>query len=340
MKKFACIRALSSYLPEKIELNETLGDKRFLDKIGIYERRISADDETAGDLACRAAENLFAKYDIPREKIDFVMFCTQHPDYQMPTTACQIQTRLGLGENIGAVDYNLGCSGYVYGLAMVKALVEAGIAENVLLLTSSVYTKYINVKDKVLRPLFGDGATATFVTAENSDEPFIDACVFGTDGSKFDKLIIPAGGSKFEPRKTPEVAEEDEAGNIRTNYEVHMDGNAIAYFTLHTVPQLVEDVLQKANLSRQEIDYYIFHQANKFMMKHVQKKSHIENMPFYNNIELIGNVVSGSVPFGILKVLEEKSPSELRRVMLAGFGVGLSWAGCIVNLSRLMEQKK
>ena len=333
MTKFAYIKAIATYLPDKIESNENLGDERFIGKLGIKERHIASENESAGDLAFNAAQNLFTQHNISPESIDFVLLCTQHPDYQMPTTACHLQHRLNIPQTAGALDYSLGCSGYVYGLSLAKGLIESGLASNILFLTSSIYNKYININDKAIRPLFGDGATATLISNKEADKPFLDAFIFGTDGSKFDSLYIPVGGSRKPPRENPEVLEIDEHGNQHTNYEVHMDGPAITYFTFRTVPKLVDDVLTKANLQRGDINYYIFHQANKFMMNHVQKKCGLDGLNFYNDIEDIGNTVSGTLPFGIMKVLQSTSPSKLQKVMLAGFGVGLSWSACIVDLS-------
>ena len=334
MGSYACIKAIAGYLPEKVETND--GGDRFIKKIGISERHVTEDSESAGDLAVAAAERLFAEYPLEREKVDFLLLCTQHPDYQMPTTACNVQHRLGLSQHIGALDFNLGCSGYVYGLSLVKGLIETGMAKNVLLLTSSVYTKYINRQDATIRPLFGDGATATLITAEESDVPFIHSFVFGTDGSRFDKLIIPVGGSRNTPQRTPESVSVDERGNRRSNYEAYMDGTAITYFTLREVPPLVDGVLDKAGLVREDIDYYVFHQANKFMLEYVQKKCKLKGQPFYNDIDKIGNTVSGTIPFGLEAVLQQENSKTLQRVMLAGFGVGLSWAGCIVDLRHML----
>ena len=337
MGLYAGIKAIASYLPETIEKNDA--DARFVEKIGIMERHVSRDDESAGDLAVAAAERLFKLYEIDRSTIDFVFLCTQHPDYQMPTTACNIQSRLGLEKGIGALDYSLGCSGYVYGLSLIKGLIETGMARHVLLLTSSVYTKYINTKDQTIRPLFGDAATATLIEAEEAPNPLLDSFVFGTDGSKFDRLIIPVGGSRHTPQRTPEVYATDERGNTRSNYEAFMDGQAITYFTLREVPKLVDHVLQKAGLQREDMDYYVFHQANKFMLGYVQKKCKLTGMPFYNDIEYTGNTVSGTIPIGLENILSEHDPKLLQKVMLAGFGVGLSWAGCIADLSHMLERK-
>lgn len=332
---FARIRAISSYLPAQIEQNDGLVEARFIKKIGVRRRHIVT-EETAGDLALRAAERLFEEYKLDRHATDFILLCTQHPDYQMPHTAAQIQDRLGLRKGVGSLDIGLGCSGYVYGLAVAKGLIEANLVRNVLFLTSSVYSKYINVKDKSTRPLFGDGATATWL--EGSDTEGLRAFVFGSDGSRYDKLIIPVGGSKFPPRATPEIFTSDDNHNVRSNYEVFMDGMAITYFTLREVPRLVDDVLNAAQLARDDLDYCIFHQANKFMMTYLRDKAELNDVPFHNDISDTGNIVSGSVPLAIEQVIKAHGADDLRRVMLAGFGVGLSWAGCIADLSGIGKE--
>ena len=330
---FARIRAISSYLPAQVEYNSDIVDGRFIKKIGVKSRHI-ATDESAGDLAFEAAEKLFAEHNIDRHETDFILLCTQHGDYQMPHTAAHLQNRLGLKKSVGTMDIALGCSGYVYGLAVAKGLIETGLAKKILFLTSSVYTKYINVCDTSTRPLFGDGATATWL--EGGDKESLRAFVFGSDGSRFDKLIIPVGGSKNPPRNNPEVFSTDENKNYRSNYEVFMDGMAITYFTLREIPKLVDDVLTAANLTRSDLDYCIFHQANKFMMNYLRDKAGLNDVPFHNDITDTGNIVSGSVPLAIEQVIKSRGASDLKNVMLAGFGVGLSWAGCIADLSGVM----
>ena len=337
MGSYACIKAIATYLPEGVESNEG-EEESFIRKLGIARRHVADLSQSAGDLALEAAENLFRQYAIEREDIDFLLLCVQHPDYQMPTTACELQERLRLPRSCGALDYNLGCSGYPYGLSLAKGLIEAGMARRVLLLTSSVYLRYINKQDHACYPMFGDGATATYVASEEGEAPFLHSFVFGTDGSRYDKIIVPVGGSRNMPRNTPEVFETDERGNTRSNYEVHMDGTAVTYFTLREVPPLVDAVLGKAGIARKDLDYCVFHQANKFMLEYVRKKCKLLEVPFYNDIEDIGNTVAGTIPFALEALLREHSPKDLRRVLLAGFGIGLSWAGCVADLGRMMEK--
>ena len=330
---FAKIRAISSYLPAQIEFNDQIVDRRFIKKIGVQSRHVAAQDESAGDLAFNAAEKLFAEHNIDRHETDFILLCTQHGDYQMPHTAAHLQSRLELGKHVGTLDIALGCSGYVYGLAVAKSFIETGLAKKILFLTSSVYTKYINVRDTSTRPLFGDGATATWLEAVDEEAPSLNAFVFGSDGSRYDKLIIPVGGSRLMPRDNPEIFSTDANRNYRSNYEVFMDGMAITYFTLREVPKLVDDVLTAAKLTRDDLDYCIFHQANKFMMTYLRDKAGLNDVNFHNDISTTGNIVSGSVPLAIEQVVKNFGAENLKRVMLAGFGVGLSWAGCIADLS-------
>lgn len=333
IKRQAAIRAVVSYLPPTVERANLSG--RMAREVGVEERHVVG-DESAADLAVAAGEKFFRLYGIERRQIDFVLLCTQQPDYVLPTTACLVADRLGLSHGCGALDYNLGCSGYVYGLALAKGLVEAGMAQNLLLVTSCLYSTVIDPGDHATRPVFGDAATATLVSAVESETPLLDAFVFGTDGARYDRLIVPAGGSRHPRRSTEEVFETDKQGNVRSNYELFMDGQEIMLFTLREVPALVDDVLKKADLTREQLDYCVFHQANHFMLGYVQKKCQLMGVPFFNDVVKTGNTVSSSIPIGLEHILQEADPSELQRVLLAGFGVGLSWAGCIVDFSEVL----
>ncbi|WP_294147916.1 ketoacyl-ACP synthase III [uncultured Selenomonas sp.] len=337
MSTYAAIRAVASYLPENTEPNDTTN--RIIQKLGIAERHLSKEDEAASDLAVRAAETLFKNYGLASGDIDFVLLCVQHPDYQVPTTACILQDRLGIPKSAGAMDYNLGCSGYAYGLGVAKGLIETGLAHRLLLLTSSVYAKYANPKDMNMRPLFGDGATATFVEGMESDHPMLDGFVFGTDGSGFDKLIIPVGGSRHMPQMTPEVFETDTNGNIRSNYQGRMDGTAITMFSMRTVPGLVKSVLKKAGLQTADLDGCVFHQANHYMLEKLRTRCGLDEVPYYNDLTHTGNLVSGSIPHALTVIERAGKLAGRRHVLLAGFGVGLSWSGCIADFSEMLQRR-
>lgn len=334
----AAIRAVASYLPEKVEQNDPANP--IGKKVGIDERHVAGDEEAASDVAIRAAENLFAVYDIQPSDIDFVLLCVQTPDYFMPTTACIVQDKLGIPQTAGALDYSLACSAYPYGLAMAKGFIETGLAKNVLLLTTSVYERYINPKDGIIRPLFGDGGTATLVSAVESNHPMLGGFVFGSDGSRYDTMMIRAGGSRHMPHATPLVYDEPDArGNTRSNYEIFMDGKGMTSFTMHAVPPLVDEVLEKAGLERCDLDGVVFHQANHYMLEKLRTRCNLDDVPFYNEITHVGNILGGSIPYALATLAGEGRLADCHRVLLAGFGVGLSWGGCVADFGALMMRK-
>lgn len=337
MKTYAAIRAVASYLPETIERNEPTPMNQ---KLGIVERHIATEEVAASDLAVHAAEAMFQSYDITPEDIDFVLLCTQMPDYLMPTTACIVQDRLGISQTAGALDYSLGCSAYPYGLGLAKGLIDGGLAKNVLLLTASAYTKYVNKKDGTIRPLFGDGGTATLVSAVGNDHPLLDGFVFGTDGSRYDSLIVPAGGTRHMPLATPRKVAADARGNERSNYDLFMDGNVITNFTLHVVKPMVEGILKKTGLTKEMLDGVVFHQANHYLLDYLRNRCGLMDVPFYNDIEHTGNLVSSSIPYALDALAKSGKLTGHHHVLLAGFGVGLSWGGCVADFGAIEARKK
>ena len=308
MKVF--VKDIAYYLPEKVLTNEQLATEfpewtteKIAGKVGILERHIADSNETVSDMAVAAAERLLANgHDCGQ--IDFVLLCTQSPDYMLPSSACLVQHRLGLSTKCGAFDFNLGCSGYEYGLVMAKSLIQSGVANNVLLLTSEMYTKYLTQDDKGNRTIFSDGASATWVGTEGFAE--IGECSLGTDGSGADYLIK------------------------RPNEPLYMDGGAIFDFSSDVVPQMVEDVLHKSNLQMDDIDLWVFHQANKYMINYIRKMLEIDKERFYIYMEHVGNTVSSTIPIALCAAKEEDRLHG--NVLLAGFGVGLSWGAVMLYL--------
>ena len=320
---------MAYYLPEIIEFNE---DIRLRKKTGIQQRHICKKDVTAADMAVLAAEKLF-NAGVAREKIDFLLFCTQSPDYPLPSTACILQKKLGLANNCGALDFNLGCSGFVYGLGMAKGLIESGQAKQVLLLTSETYSKYINPKDNAVRNLFGDAATATLLSGLDTELLGVFGNVFGTDGGKAKDLIVPVGGMRYRYSETAVSTTEDKFGNIRTNQNLYMNGGAITDFTLDIVPKVMESILLQTHLKKEDIDYYVFHQANKFILKSLQQVCGLLNESFWIDVTEYGNTVSNTIPIALVDLMQSCNSKKLKKVLLIGFGVGLSWGGCVVDLS-------
>lgn len=327
------LKAIASYLPERIVSNEELVREfpewtvdKIAEKVGVKERHVAAENETAADMAIKAASILFEKYpEIKKEDIDFVLFCTQSPDYFLPTSACIIQEKLGLPSHIGALDYNLGCSGFVYGLALAKGLVAGGIATNVLLLTAETYNKHLHPKDKGNKTIFGDGATATVIS--NDGIARIGDFALGTDGRGAENLIIKTGGCR-NPQKADDL-QFDENGNPVSSDHLFMNGSEIFIFTQRNVPKVIKAVIEKNGLTSDDVDSYILHQANSYMLEFLRKKMKIEEEKFIVDMEDTGNTVSSSIPLVIEKCLNRK---ELHgNVVICGFGVGYSWGATVLK---------
>lgn len=328
------IKAIEYYLPKNILSNELLAKEfpewdaeKITDKIGIKQRHVVAKNETALDLAFHASEKALKKFD--KNLIDFILLCTQSPDYYLPTSACILQNRLGLKTSIGALDFNLGCSGFVYGLALAKSLIQSKIATNVLLVTAETYSKHIHPKDKANRSIFGDGAAATIISESAVNKIF--EFELGTDGSGMSNLIVQNGAfrNKFDPSEKDTI---DESGNLSNNNYLYMNGPEIFNFTIANIPTLVNRVLTKNALSLENIDYVIFHQANKYMLDYLRKKIKIAPEKFYQNMENTGNTVSATIPIALKDCLDNKIIKPGNKVLLCGFGVGYSWGATIISI--------
>lgn len=333
----ARIAAIATYLPDTRLDNAMLADvfetwtaDKILEKTGIRERRIAAPDETALDLGAAAAERLFAEHGVARDGVDFVIFCSQAPDYILPTSACILQNRLGLPRSVGALDINLGCSGFVYGLSIAAGLIAAGSAVSVMLVTADTYSKFIHPKDRSVRTLFGDGAAATLIVADDAGAS-VGPFVFGTDGRGAKSLIVEAGGARLPRSEETGAAAEDAFGNIRSRDNLYMDGSAVLNFTLREVPRTWAALKERAGITDEAVDHVILHQANRFMLDALTKKLGLprEKVPYM--FEAIGNTVSSTIPFVLQDLMVRDAIGKGSRIGLLGFGVGLSWAGGMIQ---------
>lgn len=329
----AFIKAISYYLPERVVTNEELvkefpewSVEKVAQKVGVDSRHLAAENETAGDMAEKAARRMFEEYSIDPKSIDFLLLCTQSPDYFLPSTACVLQDRLGIPISAGAFDYNLGCSGCIYGMAMAKGLIAAGIAKNVLLLTAETYSKYLYPADKSNRSIFGDGAAACLISTEGFAE--IGEFTLGTDGSGANNLIVKTGASR-QKESTGRFVEDDE-GHVWYDDYLYMNGGSIFNFTLDAVPAMMKEILEKNKLEKDQIDYYVFHQANKFMLNTIRKVCVLPKDKFYINLATTGNTVSSTVMIGLKDCIGNGTIKKGDIVMVTGFGVGLSWGGTVL----------
>ncbi|KQS37820.1 3-oxoacyl-ACP synthase [Pedobacter sp. Leaf194] len=331
----AYIKAISYYLPEKVLTNESINSDfpewsvdKISSKTGIFNRHIAAENEFSSDMALKAANILFTDHQIKPSSIDFILLCTQSPDYLLPTTACILQDKLGIPTNAGALDFNLGCSGYIYGLALAKGLIYGGIAKNVLLITSETYSKFIHPQDKSNKTIFGDAASASLISADEGIAEILDF-ELGTDGQGAENLIVKRGGVRYDKSILGVSDKKDDFGNITNENNLYMNGTEIFNFTSSAVPSLIEEVLKKNKLLKEDVELFIFHQANKYMLNHLRKKIKINEDDFYYFLEDCGNTVSSTIPIALANAIKDKRIKN--NVLLAGFGVGYSWGGCIIK---------
>lgn len=312
------IAAIEYYLPKNILTNDDIAKEfpewsaeKIKSKIGVESRHIADKNETALDMAFEACQKLFSHYD--KNKVDFILFCTQSPDYFLPTTACILQDKLGLSKAIGALDFNLGCSGFVYGLTLAKGLIASGIAKNILLVTAETYSKFLDKEDKSNRTIFGDGAAVTIIEKDNAKTDLHFSV--GTDGSGYNNLIVQNGASRNKEEKPI----------------LFMKGPKIFTFAVENIPGLVADTLQKNSLTIDDIDLFVFHQASSYMLNYLRELCNIPEEKFFMEIETIGNTVSASIPIALKLASEKGKISAGSRVMVVGFGVGYSWGAGIIE---------
>ncbi len=336
---YGAIGPIAVHLPERVEDNRLLAEQfprwnmdLIYQKTGIRARHLADPDECASDLGVAAAEKLFAEQGIDRGSIDYLLFCTQTPDYPLPTTACLMQHRLGLPKSVAALDFNLGCSGFVYGLSLAEGLIRSGQARRILLITAETYSKYINPSDRALRPIFGDGAAATLIDA--ADEPSFSSFVFGTDGGGGDSLLVNDGGAR------PAAAALQPSKRKRWPSRLFMDGPGLVKFTLEVVPPTIERLLEQAEWSREDVDYYLMHQATLFMLDHLRTHLALDQEVVPEALRDCGNTVSSTLPLLIDRLRRSGRLKPGKRNLLIGFGVGLSWAGCAWTETWAAEQSQ
>lgn len=333
--RYAAISAIAYHLPPATLTNEDIARghpdwsvEKIYDKTGIACRHIAAPEETPSDLGVEAARKLFASGACGPEDIDLLVFCTQTPDYALPTTACLIQDRLGIPTTCAAFDFNLGCSGFVYGLSIIKGMLENGLASKALLITAETYSKWIHDDDRSVKTIFGDGAAATLIELTDSPdgrEP-IGPFVFGTDGSGYERLIVHESGARRLDEETRQSLPE----GCRPGY-LYMDGPEIFSFTIRTVPRTVKALLEKAGCVIDDVDIFIFHQANSYILEHLRKRCKIPAEKFIINMKNCGNTISSTLPIALKDISDSGMLKPGMTVAIVGFGVGYSWAAATIT---------
>ena len=346
--KVAQITGIAAYLPEGRLDNAELvrvfpkwTEEKLERKLGVVSRPVAGPTETALDLGEIASRRLFDAGIVRPDEIDFLILCTQSPDYLIPSSACILQDRLGLPQRCGAFDVNLGCSGYVYGLGVCKGLIESGMARRVLFVTAETYCKHINERDSVSRPIFSDGAAATLVEGVDADSndvlagaPGLGPFEFGTDGSGANMLMIEAGGSRLPSSAETAIEKIDMHGNYRSKNQLYMNGPGVFTFSVNVVPPIVKRFEELAASRGTTIDAYLFHQANKFMLDRLRDLCEIDPAKYFNDVSTRGNTVSSTIPIATIDAVKTGLVTPGSCALLVGFGVGLSWGA---GLARFPE---
>lgn len=332
------IAGIASAVPERILVNGrdlpqfTSDDiNKITASIGVLQRHVVTDNQCTSDLCFAAADQLLSSLNWPRDSVDALIFISQTPDFFLPSTSCVLHGRLGLAKHCAALDINLGCSGYVYGLWQAANLIAASTAKRVLILVGDTISKITAPEDRSVALLFGDAGTTTALEYDvSAPDMWIQV---GTDGTGYDKLQVPAGAFRQPASNTTCIRTAREQGNTRSEQDLYMNGAEIFAFTLREVPGLVKAVLAAANWDINSPDGFVMHQANLFMLKHIAKRLQIPDEKLLLSLEKFGNTSSASIPITLTHVYAEQGIKNAQQLLLAGFGVGFSWAGAALTLT-------
>ncbi|MBT1700511.1 ketoacyl-ACP synthase III [Fulvivirgaceae bacterium PWU4] len=341
------IRGLAAAVPKQVVNNYEYTQyfdkdsvRDIVEKTGIKERRFAPANICSSDLCFAAAERLIADLNVDRSEIDLLIFVSQTPDYRMPATGVLLQERLGLSKQTAAFDMNLGCSAFVYGLSVVYSMMQTGGFRKALLLDGETRSRIYSPKDRKTAFLFGDGGVAALI---ERDEKYGNAWFsLNSDGSKESLIKVNAGG--YRNPSTPETLEEkvvDEHGNIRSEEHGYMNGADVFNFVLLEIPKDIKKLLSFSNTAMDSLDYFVFHQANSYMNDYLKNKLKLDNSKVPASIEKFGNTSSVSIPLTIVSQLKDNL-AESKKMLLCGFGVGMSWATAVMNfenchISELVE---
>jgi len=314
------------------------GNQKQIDRIkktiGLDERRVSDADTTSVDLCEAAAQKLFKGLDLKKKDVDGLIFVTQTPDHFQPSNAAIIHGRLGLDNSCASFDINLGCSGYVYGLWMAHMMVASGTCNQVLLLAGDTISKFVNPRDRSTAPLFGDAGSATLIEkTEANTKSFFS---LHTDGSGNDFIKVPAGGFRCPTTEKTTVEYEDDKGNWRSKNDIYMNGGEVFNFSIKTEPAAINEILEYSQKMIKDVDYVVFHQANKYIITNIAKRLKLPlNKVPCETVSKYGNQSSASIPSTINDALSEKVSTSQQDIILSGFGVGLSWASASIILDNI-----
>lgn len=302
--------------------------------MGFDKRRVVTEGTTASDLCIFGMNYLFDRGLLRKEEIDALILVTQSPDHFMPPTSNIIHGKLDLNEDVICMDINQGCSGYILGLFQAYMLLEQDSIQKVVLLNADILSQKVSNKDRNSRPIVGDGASITIVKKDDSNHKIF--CSIKSEGKGAEVLMIPAGGFRIPSTSATAELRKDSSGNYRALDHLVMKGDDVFNFVQREVPPMIFELLNDAGIEKDEIDYYLFHQPNRFMLKKLADKMGIsyEKMPS-NIVEKFGNSSGVSIPTTITYNLEDRLLNDSLLVCMAGFGTGLSWAALTTYMGKL-----
>ncbi len=309
------INSIEYSFPKKVEnLNDLKKNnpkwdvKKIFSATGIKKRYISNNKENIISLSIKSAKKLLKKF--PKSKVDFLIVITQTSDYKLPSTSCILQSKLNLRENIKAFDINMGCSGFIYGLNIASNLIKNKEAKNGLIICTDVYTKFIKTDNSACRPIFSDASSSILISADRKN--YIGPFEFGTDGRGALDLSLP-----------------------ENSRNIYMNGSRVALFSIKRVPECIKKLLKKMNKNINSIDKFIFHQASKYVLNKIYKVMNIEKKKIFENYQNYGNTVSASIPIALKMASKKKFLKDNDKIILSGFGVGLSWGSVFVKWKKI-----
>jgi 3-oxoacyl-[acyl-carrier-protein] synthase-3 len=334
----AIIAGIESALPERRITNADLAREhpdwdmeKIAQRTGVLERRWCTADETALDLGLRASERLLERLAVSPREIGALVMCTQSPDHILPPNATLLQHRLKLPTSVPAFDFTHACSGYVYGLFISKALIASGSVDSVLLLNADSYSRYMHPQDRSTITLIGDAGTATLIRSSEAGDGGIGEFVLGTDGGNAEIFAIPAGGARIPRSAETARTFVDEGGSVTTLEHINMDGRGVLAFVRKRVPGMVAELLEKSNQTLADVDLVVFHQGSDLTLDYIERWLSLPPEKTFRNISTVGNTVSASIPVALRDAERAGRLARGMRVMLVAFGVGLSWAACLVD---------
>jgi 3-oxoacyl-[acyl-carrier-protein] synthase-3 len=335
------IRGMAAAVPEKTrtlsDIEKIFGEdhaRRISKSTGIVQTTICSEGMCASDLCSAAADRLLGELDWDRDSVDLLVFVSTTPDYITPPTAPLLQHRLNLSKSCASFDINLGCSGFVYGLWVVGQLLNGGNVRRALLLVGDTASRLASPYERTTAPLFGDAGTATAMERNDSAEPMYFEML--SDGARAEQVMTKAGGFRY--RSTPQTRERNEKGNgnVRGDEDIYVNGSELFEFTLREVPAVKNKVLELAGWSFDAVDGVVMTHANVFVMRHLAEKMVIPKHKLVDNLANYGDTGACSIPLAMCLKLVDQLRSHPQRLILLGFGAGLSWGGVAMTLGPIV----